>query len=689
MRILHHLNPGFGQFRWVVLLLAVAVILPTVCLLWFMNEVVKNERIVVRQRLTTFYRNRLAEAYAKVNRQWADSCRQLERRPSLHPYRQFVSLTGQGGYQGFLAYDDAGRCLYPVVSTDPGTLARPSEDFRTVWEMEFINHQYERAAELYEEQARISDDHGRLAAYIGKSRCLAKLGRLDQAIAECRLRAAFSPIAETGDSRSLALIARARLLLLGWMQNKATPNAKDRTGGFRPDPSYASLYEETFRKLLAMLYSANGAGFALPADENLFLARKVLEIGQATGLLDKNADLLRGTSLPTLMEVEERSIRCAEQFQSVDLFREWQDDTLQPLALGESVLYGVIHRTTRGSCIALLGRDNIMAAVAEYVGTFEDANVDFRILEEGGRFVAGIETTSREPCAAGPLGRYFPGWTVQLFFKGGDVFERAASEHVAVYTWTGVLFILLILVSGAVAAQSIGRQVQLNKLKNDFIATVTHELKTPLASMRVLVDTLLEGNYRNPNQVTEYLQLISRENERLSRLIDNFLTFSRMERNKQAFQMCPVSPVSIARTAAEAVKTKLGRGHCCFETEIPDELPTIRADHDAMVTVLVNLLDNAYKYSSEDKCIRLSAGAADGAVCFTVRDNGLGIPRRALKRIFRRFYQVDRSLSRRTEGCGLGLSIAKFIVDAHQGTIAVESKPGQGSTFTVRIPVAP
>jgi signal transduction histidine kinase len=196
----------------------------------------------------------------------------------------------------------------------------------------------------------------------------------------------------------------------------------------------------------------------------------------------------------------------------------------------------------------------------------------------------------------------------------------------------------------------------------------------------------------------DYLQLISKENERLSRLIDNFLTFSRMERNKQAFQMRPTSPVSIARTAAEAVKTKLGRGNCLFETDIPDELPQIKADHDALVTVLVNLLDNAYKYSCDEKKIRLSVTADAGAdfkpaqartISFRVIDNGLGIPRRSLKKVFRRFYQVDRSLSRRAEGCGLGLSIAKFIVDAHQGTITVESKPGQGSTFTVTIPALP
>ncbi|UCC98228.1 MAG: HAMP domain-containing histidine kinase, partial [Phycisphaerales bacterium] len=233
-----------------------------------------------------------------------------------------------------------------------------------------------------------------------------------------------------------------------------------------------------------------------------------------------------------------------------------------------------------------------------------------------------------------------------------------------------------------------GKQIKTNKLKNDFIATVSHELKTPLASMRVLVDTLLEGNYRDQNQVGEYLQLVSKENERLTGLIDNFLTFSRMERNKQAFAMARTSPAAIARDAAEAVGTKFGQGRCTFDVNVADDLPPIIADHDAMVTVLVNLLDNAYKYSYDDKRIELTVTREDGEVYFCVRDNGKGISRRTARKIFKRFYQVDRSLARRAEGCGLGLSIAKFIVDAHKGTIAADSKPGEGSVFTVRLSAA-
>ena len=151
--------------------------------------------------------------------------------------------------------------------------------------------------------------------------------------------------------------------------------------------------------------------------------------------------------------------------------------------------------------------------------------------------------------------------------------------------------------------------------------------------------------------------------------------------------MARTSPAAIARDAAGAVKTKFSKGRCSFEVNIQDDLPDVTADRDAMVTVIVNLLDNAYKYSYDDKQIELSVISEDGSVCFRVSDNGIGISRRSVKKIFNRFYQVDRSLARSAEGCGLGLSIAKFIVDAHKGSITVSSKPGEGSIFTVRLPV--
>lgn len=241
-------------------------------------------------------------------------------------------------------------------------------------------------------------------------------------------------------------------------------------------------------------------------------------------------------------------------------------------------------------------------------------------------------------------------------------------------------------VEAAVAARYVSRQMRLTRLKNDLIATVTHELKTPLASMRVLVDTLLDGRCESADRAREYYGLIAAENERLSRLIDNFLTFSRMERPKHAFNFTAVPPSDVVAAAAASMAEKCQRPSCTLTVNVPDSLPAVRADRDALITVLLNLLENACKYTGDEKEIALGAYAAEGSVSFEVSENGIGLSRRDRRRIFERFYQVDRSLSTTGGGCGLGLAIVKSIVDAHEGSVEVADRPEGGSIFTVRLP---
>jgi signal transduction histidine kinase len=198
---------------------------------------------------------------------------------------------------------------------------------------------------------------------------------------------------------------------------------------------------------------------------------------------------------------------------------------------------------------------------------------------------------------------------------------------------------------------------------------------------------LLDSKSLDEVTARDYLQLIARENSRLSRLIDNFLAFSRMERNKRAFDFTEVSAAKIASDAGAAVHERFDVPGCRFTLQLPPELPTVTADPDAMVTALVNLLDNAYKYSGEPKEIVLSAGADNGNVFYSVSDNGIGLEARETKRIFDRFYQVDQRTSQATGGCGLGLSIVKFIVTAHHGEVQVQSEPGKGSTFKITLPL--
>ena len=270
-------------------------------------------------------------------------------------------------------------------------------------------------------------------------------------------------------------------------------------------------------------------------------------------------------------------------------------------------------------------------------------------------------------------------WTAQRLF------DTAAEQRIAAYVWIGVLVFAAVIVLAALALRLVRRQMALTQLRNDLVANVTHELKTPLSSMRLLVETLLDSERLDEKTAREYLQLIAQENLRLSRLIDNFLTFSRMERNKYAFGFKEVPAGEIVAGAVTAVRERFNAPGCEFKTQVAADLPAVMADADAMVTALVNLLENAYKYSGEEKRIMLSAGAANGSVFFAVKDNGIGLSPRDTKRVFKRFYQVDQRLSRSGGGCGLGLSIVKFIVDGppRHGARGEPAGPGEHVCYII------
>jgi signal transduction histidine kinase len=161
-----------------------------------------------------------------------------------------------------------------------------------------------------------------------------------------------------------------------------------------------------------------------------------------------------------------------------------------------------------------------------------------------------------------------------------------------------------------------------------------------------------------------------------------------MERKKYTFHFAPVASRQVLDATVEAVRERFNAAGCRFEVQSESDLPHILADPDALSTALINLLDNAHKYSEEIKHIILRARAENGNVSFSVLDNGIGIAPHEAKRIFHPFHQVDRRLSRKGSGCGLGLSIVQFIVSAHDGSVSVESELGRGSAFTITIPAA-
>ena len=230
--------------------------------------------------------------------------------------------------------------------------------------------------------------------------------------------------------------------------------------------------------------------------------------------------------------------------------------------------------------------------------------------------------------------------------------------------------------------------MKLAQLKNDLVATVSHELKTPLASIRLLVDTLQanqDGSEASSARSREYLQLISKENARLTRLIDNFLTFSSLERGSQTLQRRDVTLTQLIEQARMVFLSHTPEAESVLNCDAAADV-SLTCDVDSLVTVIVNLLENAWKYSADDKQIKLLAGGDDKSVTISVSDNGIGLSAVDQARVFDRFYQVDQRVARDSSGCGLGLSIVQSIVRSHGGSVSVESKLNEGSTFTIKLP---
>jgi signal transduction histidine kinase len=310
-------------------------------------------------------------------------------------------------------------------------------------------------------------------------------------------------------------------------------------------------------------------------------------------------------------------------------------------------------------------------------------------LEEGVSFAAispSNDVVTEATAATMSLGPDLPGWRIGLLFNDATLFDTTADRRVTRYLVVGSIVIAVMTLLAILIARGMGRQMRLTRLKNDLVANVSHELKTPLTAMRALVDTLLDTERFDEKTTREYLKLLATENARLSRLIDNFLAFSRLERNKFTFEFIPIRPQQVVEGAVAALGERAQAPGCKLESHIAVNLPLIRGDTDALVTALLNLLDNAWKYSGDEKHIVLRTEARNGSVCFAVEDNGIGLTARESKRVFHRFYQTDQGLSRSVGGCGLGLSIVQSIVEAHHGFVRVESEPGRGSTFTIEIP---
>lgn len=236
----------------------------------------------------------------------------------------------------------------------------------------------------------------------------------------------------------------------------------------------------------------------------------------------------------------------------------------------------------------------------------------------------------------------------------------------------------------------INDMTQLRRLENmrrDFVANVSHELKTPITSIKGFVETLQDGAMKDETKAQEFLAIILRHTDRLNAIIEDLLSLSRLEETSEKDQIT-FSRERMHEVLNRAVElTKVKAEHKRIQLEVKcDQAVAARINADLIEQALVNLIDNAIKYSPENENVTIELKKANGQVEITVADQGCGIDPSQLSRIFERFYVVDKARSRKLGGTGLGLAIVKHIIQAHEGTVEVKSRPGEGSIFTLRLP---
>lgn len=278
-----------------------------------------------------------------------------------------------------------------------------------------------------------------------------------------------------------------------------------------------------------------------------------------------------------------------------------------------------------------------------------------------------------------------PGWTIRAGFDGHAVSRHARSQFLrglGVTLGVSAVMLLAILYIGLTAA----REMRLSRAKSEFVASVSHELKTPLSLIRGFAETLHLNRLGNPADRDEYFRIIENEILKLSMMIDRILEFSKIEVGLKSYHPEPADVGHLVDETLTHFSYELERGGFTLEREVEDPAPRAQVDPQGFSLALLNLVSNAIKYSDTDRHIGVKVARNNGHVEVSVSDRGMGIPAAEHARIFEKFYRIGAWPVVKTKGAGLGLALVKHFAEAHGGAVRVASAPGEGSTFTIVLP---
>jgi len=590
--------------------------------------------------------------------------------------------------------------LFPLLLVPPDR--RPSDSrkaadsmlaasIRRAETLEFADGSFRLAAALYRELHGSALGRNLKAEMLtGQARCLQKAGDLGESVrVYSQIKSEYS---DCLTSSRLPLGILARLQMVECHAISGDPQAAARNG--------LELYRELLKKPTAFTEDQFKTYIALAGEavDNLLAGEKGGEISEEyrkelADLKQLQADRMKEWAAAGLLSREvipelARSLAQSEAY-SPDIYKFSRNIGGKDILFLAARIPDRDGKETAGMLGVQLNSDHLLEGVLpealENVPVTE--GVEVVLADLSGRPLSGERGTSTAlPLVTEYFEDNFPPWKIDLFQASAKGLETLDLRR-NFYFWT-ILTLIFVLVFGALLiVRTIGHELEVLKVKSDFVSSVSHEFKTPLTSIRALMERLVDGKVQDPGKVEQYYSIIAQDTDKLTRLVNNLLDFSKIEEGKKKYDFSDTDIVRIATEQVQGFKKEQVLGGPDIRLEIAGEIPYLRADADALSRALANLLSNAVKFTPAGKTIRVGLSTNGENVILEVEDEGIGIHPDDVGKVFEKFFQGRNALAHSTRGTGLGLTLAKHVVEAHKGRILVESRLGLGSKFTLILPI--
>ena len=641
-----------------ILLFVAAILLPCAVLIALGLRMIAQERELAESRLADervlvagLIRQELSvRLNGIVQQQGAEVAARPERLLESeydHPAVELVARVADG--QLVLPWENDDRPTLSRTLLQQGDFARRVQQAE---HEEFVTGELGRAADLYQE-ALAAAEHPiqRAQAQLSHARTLAKSGRDSDALAG--YRALLTVPADIVDEHGIpvSLYAASRVLESGIADEAVLQCLQRALGAARwPPPAALSMLRDLVESFIASGSDAEGRDAAANLDG----------------------------ALSDYLERTRQALELQRDFPSLGLGR-------VAAAQGQPedawIVYGA-PAWLIGAVPSLGGQGpGVVAVRYEALASLAAAAAS------SGGIVGGLSLISEASSTAVPLGLSFPGLAADFIAEEDGAQGMARSVRLGFYLFGLFLVISVTLFGAYLLWRDVRRELRLAEMRSRFVAAVSHELKTPLTGIRMFAEMMHMGRPIDPDTQAEYLETIVNESERLTRLLNNVLDFSRIEQGQKTYHPEPNDLAEIVRATARTMTYPLEQEHFALHVEIEDNLPPVCVDRDGIEQAILNLLTNAMKYSGERRDIDLLLRSEEGREIIEVSDHGVGIDPVEQVRIFEQFYRVLSPDNEGIPGTGLGLTLVQHIVRAHGGTVTVRSTLGEGSTFSMHLPM--